>query len=143
MRHLKEFEEYITLGIARKQSKDIQRSKALKENSEESYESLMAFVKSVGISDKNANHIVKNAYDSIMERIRSKMAEEGYNTSGNGAHEAEVSYLRKLGFSDSDVDFADQLRYFRNGITYYGKKLDEAFAKKVMLFLEKIRNNIK
>ena len=54
---------------------------------------------------------------------------EGYNASGLGAHEAEVSYLRVLGFSENDVQFADQLRFFRNGMLYYGTMLDKEYAK--------------
>ncbi|MBT4434019.1 hypothetical protein HOD05_02260, partial [Candidatus Woesearchaeota archaeon] len=39
---------------------------------------------------------------------------------------------------DSEIDFADQLRYFRNGILYYGKTFDEEYAHKVIDFLEKV-----
>jgi len=73
-----------------------------------------------------------------MELIRAKMLKEGFNSLGKVAHEAEVSYLRKIGFNDKDVEFSDQLRYFRNGITYYGKIFDEEYAQKVFNYLRKI-----
>ena len=73
-----------------------------------------------------------------MELIRAKMLLEGFNSSGKGAHEAEVAYLRELKFSESDVQFANQLRYFRNGITYYGKRFNKDYALKVLGFLDKI-----
>lgn len=142
MRHIQAFETYLETGIVKKQSKDPQKAKSLFENSNESYEMLHAFIKSVGISDKTANHIVKNAYDSIMERIRAKMAQEGYNASGNGAHEAEVSYMRKLGFRETEIDLADSLRYFRNGILYYGKKTDAQFAQKIIILLDQVRTKL-
>ena len=69
-----------------------------------------------------------------MELIRAKMLLEGYNASGFGAHEAEVSYLRVLGFNENDVQFADQLRFFRNGMLYYGTILDKEYAEKVVAF---------
>ncbi|MBR9705104.1 hypothetical protein GOV12_06845 [Candidatus Pacearchaeota archaeon] len=81
-----------------------------------------------------------------MSLIRSKMFLEGFNSSGYGAHEAEISYLRKIKFSDSEVYFANQLRYFRNRIMYYGKMFDSDYAEKVLKFLEenyvKIKNLI-
>ncbi len=63
---------------------------------------------------------------------------DGFGTSGKGAHEAEVSYLRKIGFKDQEVEFADRLRYFRNGILYYGKNYDKEYAEKVLKFLNLI-----
>ena len=68
---------------------------------------------------------------------------EGYNASGLGAHEAEVSYLRVLGFSENDVQFADQLRFFRNGMLYYGTMLDKAYAEKVLEFTRSIYPKLK
>ncbi|MEK6922178.1 MAG: hypothetical protein AABX08_00060 [Nanoarchaeota archaeon] len=73
-----------------------------------------------------------------MELIRAKMLLGGYNATGQGAHEAEVSYLRALGFNENEVQFLDQLRYFRNGILYYGTILDEEYANKVIEFTKRI-----
>ncbi len=140
MRHVRDFESYLKSGIVKKQAKDIEKAKSLLENSNQSYEMIQLFIKSAGVSDKTANHIIKNAYDAIMERIRSKMAEEGYNSSGMGAHEAEVAYLRKLHFLETEIELADSLRYYRNRILYYGAQLDKSFAEKVLLFLEKVKS---
>jgi len=67
----------------------------------------------------------------------------GYSASGQGAHEAEVSYLRELGFSEKDVQFADQLRYFRNGILYYGTSIDKEYADKVLEFTKTVHSKLK
>jgi len=40
-----------------------------------------------------------------MELIRAKMLIDGFNASGHGAHEAEVSYTRKVGFKETEVQF--------------------------------------
>lgn len=140
---MKLFEEFLEDGIAKVQSSDFSRSKSLRKEAVGSYDILKQLIKSIGMNDKNANYIVKNVYDIIMELIRAKMFADGYNTSGKGAHEAEVAYLRKLGFSDKDVEFADQLRFYRNGILYYGKKFDTEYADKVLEFLEKIYKKLK
>ena len=73
-----------------------------------------------------------------MELTRAKMFADGFKAAGLNAHEAEVSYLRKLAFHESDVKFANELRYFRNGVVYYGKSLDAEYAKKIMEFLGRI-----
>jgi hypothetical protein len=51
--------------------------------------------------------------------------------------------LREIGFNEKEVQFADQLRYLRNRITYYGKNLDKAYAEQVIEFLNKIYPKLK
>ncbi len=138
MRSIKNFLEFVEEGIVKKQSPDMKRSASLIKESKNSYCVLLEIIKKIGISDKNSNNIIKNAYDIIMELIRAKMLSRGFNSSGQGAHEAEVAYLRELNFSEFDVQFANQLRYFRNGIMYYGKSFDADYARKVLHFLDKI-----
>lgn len=68
----------------------------------------------------------------------SKKLLEGYNASGFGAHEAEVSYMRVLSFGENDIQFADQMRFFRNWVLYYGTILDKEYAEKVIEFTKRI-----
>src|SRR3989344_2323898 len=143
MRKLDEFENYIKSGVVKKQSPDRLRSESLVKESEKSYASLIEFVEKIGITETNANLIIKNSYDVIMEIVRAKMFLVGYNSSGTASHQAEVSYLKKLNFPAFEVEFIDQLRYFRNGITYYGKILDTDYANKVFEFLNKILPKLK
>lgn len=138
MRPLKPFDEFIKEGIVRKQMKDKARSESLKEESEKAYRFLMKIISAIGVEECEPNYIIKNSYDIIMELIRAKMLCDGFNASGDGAHEAEVSYLRVLNFSEGDIQFLNHLRYFRNGILYYGKSFDMDYAKNVLQFLEKI-----
>lgn len=134
----KEFEFYIEAGIARRCSPDKSRAEFLINESQNSMEGLNERIEKIGINNKNANSIIKDCYDIIMEMIRAKLLLDGYNASGQYAHEAEVSYLVKLGFPDNEVSFLNELRYFRNAITYYGKILDKEYAEKVLEFLKKI-----
>ncbi len=143
MNHVKDFEEFLSNGKVKKQFPDIPRSKSLVEESEESYEILSQFIKTTGINNKNANHIIKNAYDILMALIRARMLLKGFNSSGQGAHEAEVAFLRELDVNENDIEFADKLRYFRNGILYYGKKFDAEYAQKVISFVEKSRKMLR
>lgn len=139
---LRDFEAFIKEGVVVKRSPDFPRSKSLMQESDGSYKSLMEVAENIGVKDENANYIIKNAYDIIMELVRAKMLLAGFDSSGQGAHEAEVSYMRKLGFGEGDVRFANQLRYFRNGITYYGKVFDKDYAEKVLKFLRKTRSKL-
>lgn len=137
MKPLKNFKEYVKKRIVKKQSFDKSRAKSLIEDSEIDYDFLLNISKKIGIDDKGANTLIKSSYDVLMGLIRAKLLLQGFKAHGLGAHEAEVSYLRELGFKESDVQFADQLRWSRNGILYYGKKFDKIYAEKVLEFLNK------
>ena len=142
MRHVKSFSEYLAQGIAKKQAPDKNKAKALREEAQEAYDILLTYRKSNLINDKNANYVIKNAYDIIMELVRAEMSLQGFSTSGKGAHEAEVSFMAGLGFSETELDFADNLRFFRNGILYYGKKHDKEYAEKVLSFVQRVREKV-
>ena len=92
----------------------------------------------MGIDNENANEYLESCYNIILFVIRGKMLLEGYYASGTGAHEAEVSYAKNISFSEKELEFLDQLRYFRNGILYYGKRFEKDYAQKVINFLEAI-----
>ncbi|MEK6974551.1 MAG: hypothetical protein AABW41_04930 [Nanoarchaeota archaeon] len=139
----KEFEYYLSEGIIRKSGQDKPRAQFLLKESEVSLEGLKERIKIIGINDKNANSIIKDCYDIIMEIIMAKLLLEGYSSSGSYAHEAEISYLKRLKFPDSEISFMNELKYFRNSVTYYGKILDKEYAEKVFDFLGKIIEKLK
>ena len=143
MKGIKSFEEFVKEKIVKTQKPDKSRSAFLIVESEKSYEFLKEVIDKVGINNDNANNYVKSCYDILMELIRAKMLLEGYNASGQGAHEAEVSYVRILGVTEKDVQFIDQIRYFRNGMLYYGTILDKEYAQKVVEFTLNIYPKLK
>ena len=135
---MKKFEEFIKENIVKKQGIDRSRAGFLIQESERSYRNLLEMINKLTIKDDNANTFIKSCYDILMEITRAKMLLDGYNASGFGAHEAEVSYLLVLGFSEKEVQFADQIRFFRNGMMYYGTSLDKIYAEKVIAFTKKM-----
>jgi len=143
MRLPKGFRYYIKKGIARKITPDKARAEFLIKESEKSLQGLKERVKIIGVNDNNANSIIKDCYDIIMELIRAKLFLRGMSCSGNYAHEAEVAYFQELGFPESEVSFLNEIRYYRNSITYYGKILDKEYAEKVYDFLNKILKKLK
>ncbi len=139
----KEFDYYLNKGIIRKVSPDKSRAEFLINESNLSLEGLNERVRIIGINEKNANSIIKDCYDILMELVRAKLLLKGYSSSGNYAHEAEISYLKEIGFIEKDISFFNELRYFRNSITYYGKILNKEYAQKVFYFLIKVLKNMK
>lgn len=138
MRAIKDFQEFIEKGIVKKQSRDKSRAEFLIKSAEQDYESLIEQIEKIEIKDSNSNIFVNNCYDLLMKLVRAKMYLEGYNASGFKAHEAEVAYLRLLNFLEKDIQFLDKLRYYRNGILYYGTIIDKEYADKVIEFTKSI-----
>ena len=133
---MKSFEEYLSGGIVRKITPDTQRAKNLYLESKRKLKQLEKTINRQGIDDENANDYVEYGYNIIMFFIRANMFERGYTGSGQGAHEAEVSFTESLGLSKEEVRFLDELRYFRNGILYYGKRFDKEYALKIIEFVK-------
>ena len=138
MKPIKQFDEFIRERIVKKQSIDKSRAEFLMKESENSYNNLLEKIQKISLSDANANDFIKSCYDILMEIIRARMLLKGCNASGFGAHEAEVSYMRILEIDEKDVQFTDQMRYFRNGMLYYGTILDKEYAEKVIEFTMKM-----
>lgn len=140
---MKDFKEYLEDGTVKKVTPDKQRAENLMQESESKYYFLSKMIEKLGIDDENANNFIEFCYNIIMYRIRAIMLEQGFSSSGLGAHEAEVAFAARLGFSEKDVRILDQLRYFRNGILYYGKKFDKEYAKKIIQFTRKAIKRLK
>lgn len=138
MRHLKKFSDFEEEGIIRKVSINSERAQSFILESERKQRTLSLNLEKVGINADNASDYVEHCYDIILFLIRAKMLSAGYSATGQGAHEAEVSYLRKVGFPEKDVLFINQIRYFRNGILYYGTLIDQEYAQKVIEFTKKV-----
>jgi len=132
---LRTFKEYLRTGIVKKQSPNKQRAISLLQEAEGKKAFLAISIKNIPKEHMNSNFVAESCYDIIMELIRAKMFIDGYNA-GN-SHEAEVSYMAKLGFVYADIRFMDELRYFRNGIKYYGTILNKEYAEKALTFLNK------
>ena len=143
MKGIRRFDEFLKENIVKKQGIDRSRIGFLIKESEKSYHNMLNMVEKLKVDDDSANLFVKSCHDILMELIRAKMLSAGYNASGFGAHEAEVSYMRVLGFSEKEVQFADQIRFFRNGILYYGTQLDKDYAEKVISFTKEIYPKLK
>lgn len=137
------FEYYLEKAIIRKVQPDIEKSKSLVEMAKNRKKVLEEVIKTQKITNLNSFLIIENSYDILMELIRSILIKKGFKASGEGAHVAEISYLKNLNFLDEEIQFMNELRNNRNQIKYYGKSFDFEYAKKVILFLPKLYELLK
>ena len=131
---MKEFREFLNKGIIKKQTANKSRANDLIEESERKEKSLKEILNKIGLSNNNSNDILEYCYDILIGLIRAKLYLDGFKSSGEGSHEAEISYLKEIGFSETEAKVMDELRYFRNGKKYYGKRFDSEYAKKILKF---------
>ncbi|MEK6913105.1 MAG: hypothetical protein AABW47_00330 [Nanoarchaeota archaeon] len=128
------------MGVIKKQNPDNERAKNLMLESEDKLKFFEKVKNKLGTDELNSNYIVETCYDILIELLRAKLLIIGYKTD---SHEAEISYMRNLDFSENEVIFMNELRYFRNGIKYYGRILTKEYAEKVFIFMEKIYLKLK
>jgi len=140
---LKNFSEYLKEGIARKTLPDKKRASSLIENSDKRNFFFEQIINAVDITDDNANYVIEQVYDILIELIRAKIIFDGYYASGNYAHEAEVSYLKELNFTDFEISMLDEIRKFRNGVKYYGKRYNKNEAESSIRFKNSVINKLK
>ena len=139
----KRFDDFMRLGTVKRQNPDKSRAKFLLLEAEQNYRYLLELVKKMGVENLNANDYVKKCYDILTELIRAKMLIQGLSASGLEAHKAEIAYMKVLNFDDRDIEFLNKMRYFRNGMLYYGTILDKEYAEKVIEFTKKNYSKLK
>ena len=98
-------------------------------------------VKSANIDEVNISAYVSLAYDSLREILDSLCISKGYKVL---LHLCTGELLKSI-IEDFDFNQFDRLRYIRNGINYYGEKVDfeqgKEIIKKIFLMKKKILEN--
>ena len=133
---MKDFKEFLKSGIVKRQTPNKERALSLITESTQKKSYLETTMKIIPKEKWNPNVIVDQCYDIIMELIRAKMFQNGYNA-GN-SHEAEVSYMKIMGFSEAQTKYMDEIRYYRNGTKYYGTILNNEYMEGVIEFLNNV-----
>ena len=95
-------------------------------------------VKSAKIDKQNISVYVSVAYDSLREILEAVCISKGYKVTN---HICLGELMKKL---DSSFDYAtyDRLRYIRNGINYYGEKIDFEQGKQIIEKIFVLKKNI-
>jgi hypothetical protein len=103
-----------------KVSPDKERAKSLTETAEERIKLIR------GISNKNCNFVFEDYYTSILELLQAIVILEGYKITN---HICLGYYLRDTLQREDLYVLFDDIRFKRNSLTYYGKRMDFETAK--------------
>jgi hypothetical protein len=122
-------------GSVRKVTIDNARANSLKETAEERIKIISE------VNGKNCNFVFEDYYTSILELLQAKAFSQGYNISN---HLCIGFYLRDILKRNDLFILFDDLRYKRNSLTYYGKRMDFETAKdsinKCKMLIKEIRS---
>jgi uncharacterized protein (UPF0332 family) len=111
-----DLDECFKKGFIKKTKIDSELIKSLKEMSDINE----LTVKSANIDNVNISAYVSMAYDSLHEVLEAICISKGYKVL---SHICIDELMQKL-FDDFDYDEFDRLRWIRNGISYYGIKVE-------------------
>ena len=118
---------------ARRVSPDAKRAGSLLETAKERVELIGE------INKKNCNFVFEDYYTSILEMLQALAFRQGYNILN---HICLGFYLREnINRKDLYMIF-DDIRYKRNSLTYYGRRMDFETAKDAIEKCRKIMNEL-
>ncbi len=95
-------------------------------------------VNSAKVNEMNISAYVSMAYDSLREVLEALCISKGYKVT---SHLCLGELLRTL-VNNFDFDSFDQFRYIRNGINYYGARVDFKHSKEIIKKMFEMRKNV-
>ena len=126
--------ECIENNFVIKISPDFRRAKSLIETSEER----LSIIKE--INEKTCNFVFEDYYTSLLELLQALVLIKGYKILN---HVCLGFYLKDVLKKDDLYLAFDDLRFKRNFLTYYGKRMDLETCKEAIRKCKKIINEIK
>jgi len=121
-------------GSAVKISPDKARAKSLIETANERINVISS------INERNCNFVFEDYYTSIMELLQSLIILNGYNITN---HICLGYYIRDILNKEELYILFDDIRYKRNSLTYYGKRMDFDTAINAIKKCKKLIDGIK
>jgi hypothetical protein len=95
-------------------------------------------VNNARVDETNISAYVSMAYDSLRETLEALCILKGYKVT---SHICLGELLKSL-IPDFDFNSFDRFRYIRNGINYYGTKIDYKQGKEIILKMFKLKSEI-
>ncbi len=127
------WEDCLINSSARKVSPDTKRAISLRETASERISVIQM------VNEKNCNFVFEDYYASLLEILQAKAFTQGYNILN---HLCVGFYLKEvLGREDLYLIF-DDVRYKRNSLTYYGKRMEFEVAKEAIEHCKKIMKEL-
>lgn len=114
------WEDCLSNNSARKITPDIMRAKSLVETAQ----SRMELIRD--INEKNSNFVFEDYYTSALEILQAIAFKSGYNILN---HVCLGFFLKDVLKKEDLFRIFDDIRFKRNSLTYYGKRMDFEVAK--------------
>jgi len=108
--------------------------KSLKEMSDTDEETVMA----VQLNGKNIPSYIVVAYESLRKILEAICLSKGYKILSHVC----LGGLVKDFYEDFDLEFFDRVRWIRNGVNYYGKKIDLEQGEKIISKMFKLKKKL-
>ena len=129
-----DLEECYRKGFIRKCRIDIELIKSVMEMSAIKEEE----VKNAKINERNISVYVSMAYDSLREIMEAICISKGFKVTSHLC----IGELLKTLVKDFDFVSFDRFRYIRNGINYYGTKVDLSQGKEIIEKMMRMRKGL-
>ena len=127
----KDWADCLTNKSTKTISPDVPRAESLKETAKERINLIKE------ITEKNCNFVFEDYYTSLLELLQAIAFKEGFNIL---THVCIGFYVRDVLKREDLFMLFDDLRFKRNSLTYYGKRMDFETAKQA---IEKCKKLIK
>jgi len=127
------WEDCLESNSAREITPDIGRAKSLVETAKERTSLINE------INEKNSNFVFEDYYTSLLELLQATAFRNGFNILN---HVCLGHYLRDCLKREDLFIIFDDLRYKRNSLTYYGRRMDFETAKQAIENCKKIINEL-
>lgn len=139
MKGIASWEDCIDKFYAIKITPDKAKARSLIETSKER----ISFIEKITIEESNANYIFENYYTSILEIIHVVVILQGYKIDN---HICLGYYIKEILKKEDLFRLFDDVRQKRNGITYYGKRMNYEKAKesieKIKILIQELKKHI-
>lgn len=114
------WEDCLSNNSARKITPDIMRAKSLVETAQSRIELIR------DVNEKNSNFVFEDYYTSALEILQAIAFKSGYNILN---HVCLGFFLKDVLKKEDLFRIFDDIRFKRNSLTYYGKRMDFEVAK--------------
>lgn len=118
---MKNWEDCLKNFCSRKTTPDTQKAKSLIETAHERIR-----YTNKTLNEKTANYIFEDYYTSIIEILQAIVSSKGYNVKN---HICLGYYIRDILKKENLFRIFDDLRFKRNSLIYYGKRMEFEISK--------------
>ncbi len=126
---LLKFEYYLSKGLVKKRRKNVKLAESLLNSALDRFEFAKRILKT------KPKYALEMAYEAVIELIEALLALEGFKS---WSHEANIVFLSKIGFTETEIKKFDISRRKRHSSKYYGATFSIGEVKYEIVYMENI-----